>query len=606
MIISDAQKEKLVNSISKLMEEYDHKYTREGITTFLNEWERNKGELINLFRKHPKWDENNLAIIFSHDFERGIDVNQITLFCRWLKEQLKEWARTNEIKHEGKTLSDWQEYRDIIRNLAHSLRRLEDEEIPFNVKIEGKEFSDFATIKAYVRELDAIVDKLSITSYCLYIGYESFPLEEEKFKFGANATAAIDIIENITSSNLEKREADELNNLFPNLRATEGQKTSRMVSKLGKILGFDTIKDIRPNGRDYGWNREFAIYADSINPLKINRHTVVSINPLDYFTMSFGHNWASCHTIDATNKRHASNSYHGMYMSGDMSYALDSVSLIFYTVDAKFKGEEFWKEDKMQRCVFCIGKEKFCQSRVYPDGRDGGDKGLATQFRNIVQMIISELWEVPNLWKTEKGAEVCSNYTYSYGTHYRDYIEYDDGVMCFLKGSENTTPIEIGHDPICLECGREYDEAGQLNCNDCRNKVLCDHCGDEVDNDDVIWINGYAFCCEECAMESGYVYTVDSGWMSVEYCRQEVISGDYYYYWENHGCVTEDGKYFRYVDDAFLYGYRYIEEDDIWVTEDKTGYCEQCGNYYLLENANDNTCPNCGCVLNEEVEREVV
>ena len=40
---------------------------------------------------------------------------------------------------------------------------------------------------------------------------------------------------------------------------------------------------------------KFAKYADSINPIKVKRHTVLSVHPIDYYTMSFGNSWTSCH-----------------------------------------------------------------------------------------------------------------------------------------------------------------------------------------------------------------------------------------------------------------------------------------------------------------------
>lgn len=43
-----------------------------------------KAHLIEMFRKHPKWDEEQLCIHFDHDVERKLDSNAYTNFMNWL------------------------------------------------------------------------------------------------------------------------------------------------------------------------------------------------------------------------------------------------------------------------------------------------------------------------------------------------------------------------------------------------------------------------------------------------------------------------------------------------------------------------------------------
>ena len=143
-----------------------------------------------------------------------------------------------------------------------------------------------------------------------------------------------------TSQYIDSELADELNKICPEVHAHDGQKTSRVINKLLAYIGV---------GKHPEYNREFAKYADALNPLKITRHTILSVNPLDYLTMSFGNSWASCHTIDKQNKRNMPNSYQGMYSSGTISYMLDSPSMVFYTVDASYDGNDFWHEPKINR-----------------------------------------------------------------------------------------------------------------------------------------------------------------------------------------------------------------------------------------------------------------
>ena len=134
---------------------------------------------------------------------------------------------------------------------------------------------------------------------------------------------------------LTSEQAEEINKVFPFAYAHTGQKANRVVNKIMKYLGYDKHPD---------YNKEYAKYADSMSPMTIKRHTILSLNPIDYLKMSFGNSWASCHTIDQKNKRDMPNSYQGAYCSGTISYMLDGTSMVFYTVDASYEGDEFYDE----------------------------------------------------------------------------------------------------------------------------------------------------------------------------------------------------------------------------------------------------------------------
>jgi hypothetical protein len=283
-----------------------------------------------------------------------------------------------------------------------------------------------------------------------------------------------------------------LNEICPSIHAHKGQKMSRVVNKLLGYIGYDKLPI---------YNSAFAKYADALNPLKIKRHTVLSVNPLDYLTMSFGNSWASCHTIDKENKRNMPNSYEGMYSSGTVSYMLDSPSMVFYTVDASYNGNDFWNEPKINRQMFHWGEEKLIQGRLYPQDNDGNNSAY-TPHREIVQSIMSELFDFPNIWTLSRGTGSSAKYAISEGTHYRDYECYDNCTLSRPKGSENEECITIGHSPICIKCGEEHDVQGNISC--CANKITCAHCGCEIDEDDAIFVDGEYYCndcvfwCDRC------------------------------------------------------------------------------------------------------------
>ena len=288
----------------------------------------------------------------------------------------------------------------------------------------------------------------------------------------------------IATRTVSEATADEINRLLPNIRAHKGEKTSRVINRICTYLGYDKAD---------GYNREFAKFADSLSPMVITRHTVLSINPLDYLTMSFGNSWSSCHTIDKNNKRGMPNSYHGCYSSGTISYMLDGSSMVFYTVESSYDGNDYWTQPKINRQMFHYGEDKLVQGRLYPQDNDGCDVIYAPN-RNIVQEIIAKIFDFPNLWTLSKGTAEANKYIRSVGTHYRDYRNYGNCTLSVRKDSENKSNFTVGANPICVKCGRRHSDEENIKCDDCDDDVVCCDCGDEVDVDDAIEYNGRYYC----------------------------------------------------------------------------------------------------------------
>lgn len=393
-------------------------------------------------------------------------------------------------------------------------------------------------------------------------------------------------ITNMTGQYIDDYIVERLDNISPDLHAHKGQKMSRVINKLLTYVGFNKLPD---------YNREFAKYADALNPLQITRHTVLSVNPLDYLTMSFGNSWASCHTIDKENKRNMPNSYEGMYSSGTVSYMLDKPSMVFYTVDASYNGNDFWNEPKINRQMFHWGEEKLVQGRLYPQDNDG-DNGVYTPYREIVQNIMSELFGFPNLWTVSKGTGAAGRYVCSYGTHYRDYDSYDNCTLSRIKGSENEKYISVGHDPICIKCGSEHDIQENISC--CARKVTCAECGCEIDEDEARYIDG-EYYCDDCSF-----------WCD---CCDEYRVGEAT---EVRGsgtvCSSCLEDHYTFCDDCEEYvRNRYINEingEHICneCFEENFGPCDRCGEMHrytdMREIAHRMLCPDCAT----ETESEAV
>lgn len=520
--ITKEERETLLDQMENLLDEYDYEYTDRALNEIIDTWANNKKYLITAFKKHPNYLEGKFMIVFSHDFERGIDLNALERFKSWVINK------------------------DVVN---------------------------------YVKENNFMPESMKKETS---LNGQKYPTEIFNFLFE---------IPKYTFQYIDSEFADKLNRICPEVHAHDGQKTSRVINKLLTYIGVSKHPE---------YNREFAKYADALNPLKITRHTILSVNPLDYLTMSFGNSWASCHTIDKQNKRKMPNSYHGMYSSGTISYMLDSPSMVFYTVDASYDGNDFWNEPKINRQMYHWGEDKLIQGRLYPQDNDGCSTGY-TAFRSIVQKIMSEIFDFPNFWTVSKGTSEAGKYIESEGTHYRDYDNFENCTLSRPKGNDNDNDITVGHAPICIECGYEHDCEDNISC--CHNGVKCAACGEYVDEDDAIYIDGEPYCrdcvfyCDDCGEyyvgEGTYVH--DS--RSYEICVCESCRDEYYEY------CAECGEY--HPRDCM----NYIESQDEYVCSDCCDYyysfCEECGEYFRNNNLREHKgkmyCEDC---LREILEHE--
>ena len=354
--------------------------------------------------------------------------------------------------------------------------------------------------------------------------------------------------------------ADNWNAVFADidLRAREGQRTSRVVRKICKKTGFDKLPD---------FEHDYAKFADALNPLKVTRYTVISWNPVDYLSMSYGNSWSSCHTIDKCGwEVNTENSYEGMYSNGTMSYMLDGSSIVVYTISKDYKGNTWELEPKITRNMFHYEDGLLVQGRVYPQDSDG-NRDIYKIIREVIQRVFAECLEVPNLWYCRKGTGVCEDFTCSSGTHYRDYLYFEDCNVSFLgskedyeEGKYNSSYVHIGHNPICPNCGTEHNEyANNIMCGGCIGILRCERCGCTVREEDAIIDvdTDNVYCDWDCA-----------AWDEVRRCEDD---------WQFHSEWRQD-----YGTDEFystnVEGYEPVNAEDMW--------------FYCLDSAFDS-----GCVL---------
>lgn len=378
-----------------------------------------------------------------------------------------------------------------------------------------------------------------------------------------------------------KQDIDSLNALNDNFKLRTNMKASKAILKLCKVMGYDTLphagelhsstKD-RPKYDDF--NYEYAKLCDNINPIKTKRHTCISLNPLDFLLMSHGSSWHSCHDIDYFNDDP------GCYSSGTISYLLDECSFIFYTVDAGFNGNDIEFEPKIQRQVFGYKDEVFIQSRLYPQSMDCGAESVYTDIREVVQKVIADCLDKPNLW-VKNTTDV--NTVVTRGADATCYPDWKPGCpgsshcnLSVIKGVTKFPKIVLGARPICIECGMRHSVTGNINCcsSNCYN---CENCGCNIEEDEVRWVGDYAYCedcvtwCEDCEE-----YELNDDIVRINYIGS--WGSDHRYVCsccaENYWCCDNCGEYW--------------DDDDLVHTEEGNHYCPDCNDSYGY-------CENCCC-----------
>ena len=548
-IITEEERKEILDNMEKLLEEYDYTYTERALNKIIDTWAEDKAGLIALFKKHPNYIDGKFMIAFDKDYSRDVDPHGVKMFVKWINSHKSEFIK--------------------------------------NLNEEPKEIAQ----KDRERRIQQYMDVFGCT----------FDYAESRvvLNFPEYACKMFDTYF-LSKTFLGEGSLEVLNKISPNLRFSEGMKMSRAVNKVCTWLGINKHPE---------YNKEFAKFADAINPLKIVRHTIISINPIDYLTMSFGNSWASCHTIDKKNTRGMDNSYEGMYSSGTVSYMLDGVSMVFYTVDASYNGNEYFFQDKINRNMFHYGNDKLIQGRVYPQCNDDGGNGIYKDFREIVQSVMAECLGIPNLWITKHGTSEIYPWVESYGTHYCDYTSFDQCCISRPKGIENEELVKIGHNPICIECGYEHSVENCINCCRSNNTICCAACGEVIDEDEAWYISGDYYCCD-CS------YTC-------ECCDERVVRDDITFVynrsgWEIGVCEECRDEYYEYCEHCGDYYQRdcmnWVESEREYVCdncfENEFGTCDACGEIHLMDNLHydeetgDNYCNYCYEELLEERENE--
>ena len=612
---TDEEKESLREEIKELFSEYRNKddvryqLTDSAVLKMLNISNDNKGWIENWMSKHPNYNRDAHSITVTSKFTRLPDRDKINDFLCYLKERFNDYLYQFKVEPPC-TKAEFDEFyvkRKEIHKICQALQYLPNPHIALyddhNIayyEMERAAYDDFYKQYEKYIELETLYNSHGTA---FRIGEKE---SDDKYDFGRFCT----LISKSRSDRIDQTDADYINNVlkyYEFVRAVEGQKWSTIVKKVAKHFGITEHKyivtkewtdadtgEVKSREVDMGWNKQFTIFCDSIKPNEKKMKVVVSVNPYDFFTQSFGSSWASCMTIDKTNLRYnGSGNYEGCYSGGTTDYAEDESTVVMYLLPEDYNGTTPYMEDKIKRCLFFMGEDKFVQSRVYPDGRDGTDyTDISKQMRNVMEDIINVCSENVDktMWaeKEKVDNDFMKNFVEGKGhLHYKDYFEYHDIYVIRNKNVKlNAKKIQIGNaHPTCLCCGDVNHSSDSVICSTCFEEdeddyVTCDRCGDRIRISEAITTDdGNYYCCNGCANSDNYYYCQDTDRYEYEDdCYYDEYQGRHYTYEDADRIHTEDGYDFHGDSSAEYSGYRETS-DGKWYKENEVYYCEKCGCY---------------------------
>ena len=605
VVVTEEQREALATEMYGVLTGYDWSATKEACRAIVDKWAEDKAPLIAVLQNHPNWVPDKFQIVFNKSFNRVTDRAAIDRYLSWLN----NFFRGNclvERKIDGHDMLWWLEQYKIT-----------DDRI------------DWINYR-----------NLSLNRY-----------EEESNKKLEMFEKALNWFMDNHSAKVDKEGADLMNELYPDvIRAKEGMKTSRLMHKICVgVYHLDEIWEERTRYRDVNgivksyqekyrpFNSQFCKYADAINPIEYKLHTIISVNPVDYLTMSIGNSWASCHTIDL---HHDGDNYNGCYCGGTLSYLLDGTSAVVYTVKNDYSGRDFELEEKVNRQMIHYHDGIMIQGRLYPQDCDYGCNDQYKVWREIEEAVFSEALGMPNLWKYKK-ADNMNQYVRSEGVHYRDYNCYDTCGSCrisvdtgIFRGDDEDPNgdyerMTIGHTGLDI-----YYAGEEVSCEDTltdygrpgdEGYVRCAECGERICRDEAYCIDGEYYCSDcvqYCNYYDEYFTTRDTGFTYVngygsvcdealEILRKEgkVKFDNFYgeYYWlerypgnydirGNWHCNNVLNRYFVIPEghSEYVFKRECIQYKGKWYAENDCMTCKECGQIFPKMFDNDrHICLDC-------------
>lgn len=438
-----------------------------------------KSKLFEIFKNSPNHNGKG-QLILPMEIERPVDRNVICEFADYIKHVANKYY-LRETSIDGYTYKDVRREKENVDRFiaAVNYMKVADDE----VIIKGKPFSEY---REKHQNLCDIIHKFDVE--CYYVGDYVYTTIENK-RIYDKALRISGAIRNCVGHLLENQEDIEvLANEFPHSQCRDGIKISRVVQKCLKELGLYQI--IMDNEKET-FNKKYAEWCDAVTPKTVTKWSVLSINFVDFLTMSHGTSWTSCINIDKARRFTRGNYSDGFNSRRVLDYALDPTTMVFYTIDEKYDGDDWELQPKLTRQLFHFGEGKLVQSRLYPQS-NVSRREIYTQYRENVEKLLADAMGEANLWSAPvRGTISFDDNIVDVPYYYRSTGDFIDFLKCachasderdfqsevnyvVFRGSNNNEnngiPMTIGStEAVCIMCGREHKEEYNtcISCSRC-------------------------------------------------------------------------------------------------------------------------------------------
>lgn len=417
------------NDFLDMCEIYKERDDREHLIDNIKMSIESKQWIFNILSNCEGWNGKG-QVVLPVSFERPISEREIDRFSEFLYTYQKRILK-DVVFDINNYIGTYKEMKDLYNQYRDYVYYIDCLNLDYqDVIIKGKPLSFYneerSTLLGIIRDIETNSDYKRIRGS--YVTHES----EKEYKLAKLARDMIEMNNHkfITSEST----IDEINNSF-GIRISSGVKTTRAVLKMIKATRL--YAEIIKNEEDEKeFNRAYSRYCDAINPLSIKKWTVISVNFVDYLTMSYGYKWTSCLNTDKNQRLTRGMWGDGFNSRRTLDYALDPSTIVFYTIDSDYAGDDFELQPKETRQLFHFNGSRLIQSRLYPQGDDSRSH-LYTQNREIIEKVLTEGMGVPNLWSAPtKGIIYIDDDIVSVPYEYHSLADYIDFLSIACHGSD--------------------------------------------------------------------------------------------------------------------------------------------------------------------------
>lgn len=339
------------------------------------------------------------------------------------------------------------------------------------------------------------------------------------------------------------------------IKVPEGAKVMRVLQKIAKEFDLP----------------DFEIFRNHISRITEIRKSKIkftlSIHPLDYMTMSDNANgWESC--MNWTQGP-------GSYRAGTIEMMNSPVVVVAYITTKPYYPANTSIEwtSKSWRELIIVHPNTICSVKSYPYYNIAFDKALVNWLANLVEEKTE--WRY-NRKKPQESLESCSyieawqdkedednHFLLDFETNemYNDFGNTENYGIFSINPPDNkyrTFAINYSGLMTCMCCGENcgwYDNTEAVICEDCEPSIYCYCCGERVNANDAIEVDGEwvcedcyndlhrCMCCEDAHFED------DLTLMFVGHIENQTINVDYDEHYICSECLANK-EYLKYLGDT--------------------------------------------------------